>query len=649
MFGRSRRSIRFTTLFIIGFAAGPLIFIALAHGDEFGRLVGPPLFDVPRRADARGQTSLTVRALEALPEVLRGERAALVIVSTDQGNMAKLLLSSGMRRRQDGAGNGDLVPVMIVDRFETIDGGDRTSFKARGRDLMLFEGFQVNLDTGQVVPDGFGGDIRLSAGGADGPELTAVGKNKLYAFEKPLPIAPTAPGRPSSGRTVLPTDFNGRYHLIANGQISGDLELSVAEDATVAGRFRSDRNGAAYPVTGKVAADLARKIEFTIQFPRSTQMYEGLLWTEEKNAFAGTVQILDHPYSFFAVREGTSLPIGSIGPAVSTQWVAQSSPTKERLRGLSVASPRIIWTSGNHGTVLRTTDGGSSWVAKGFAGAEDLDFRDVHAVDEHKAYLLSIGEGEKSRIYKTVNGGSSWTSQMTLRDPKGFLDAIAFWDADHGIAMGDPIDGRFLILTTDDGGTHWTRSPAEGMPPALDKEGAFAASGTCLVVEGKKNVWFGTGGAHVSRVFRSTDGGRSWTAYPTPIPAGIASSGIFSVAFRDSDNGVAVGGDYEQPDGAIQVVALTTDGGRTWKTPSGRGPRGYRSGVIYLANPTKPTLVAVGPSGSDASSDDGETWFALSDAGAHAVGAVEPDAGWAVGENGSIASFRITTTLSRSP
>ena len=625
------------------------MFIAPAQGDEFGRLVGLSLFDVPRRADARGQAKLSVRALEALPEVLRGERAALVIATTDQGNMAKLLLSAGMRQRQDGGGKNDLIPVMIVDRFETIDGGDRMSFKARGRDLILFEGFQVDLDTGQVVPDGFGGDIRLSVGGADGPELTAIGSNKLYTFDRPLPVAPTSPGRPSSGRTVLATDFNGRYHLMANGQISGDLELSVAEDATVSGRFRSDRNGAAYPVTGKVAADLARKIEFTIQFPRSIQSYEGLLWTEEKNAFAGTVQILDHPYSFFAVREGTALPIGSIGSAVSTQWISQTSPTKERLRGLSVASPRIIWASGNHGTVLRTTDGGSSWTAKGFAGAEALDFRDVHAVDEHKAYLLSIGEGEKSRIYKTVDGGATWNLQMTLRDPKGFLDAIAFWDAEHGIAMGDPIDGRFLILTTDDGGTHWTRSPAEVMPPALDKEGAFAASGTCLVVEGKKNVWFGTGGAHVSRVFRSTDSGRSWTAHSTPIPAGVASSGIFSVAFRDADHGVAVGGDYKKPDGAVQVVALTSDGGRTWKTPTGRGPRGYRSGVVYLANPSRPTLVAVGPSGSDASSDDGEIWFPLSDTGAHAVGAAEPDAGWAVGENGIIARFRITSDSSRNP
>ena len=111
---------------------------------------------------------------------------------------------------------------MIVDRFETIDAGDRMSFKARGRDMILFEGFQLDLDSGQVVPEGFGGDIRLSAGGTGGPELQALGTNKVYTFEKPLPVAPASPGRPSSGRAVLPTDFNGRYSLMANGQISGD-------------------------------------------------------------------------------------------------------------------------------------------------------------------------------------------------------------------------------------------------------------------------------------------------------------------------------------------------------------------------------------------------------------------------------------------
>ncbi len=310
--GLPRRSIVRFTVCLAGIAVLPMILAGRGRGDEFGRLVGPPLFDLSQRADAHSRAKLSVRAIEALPEVLRGERAAFALVTTDQGNVAKLLLSFGMRKRAGKAGKSDLVPVLIVDRFETIDAADRMSYKARGRDTILFDGFQVDLDTGQVVPEGFGGDIRLVGSGDDGPELQALGTNKLYTFEKPLPVSASTPGRPSSGRAVLPTDFDGRYQLMANGQTSGSLEISVDPEGAVSGRFRSDRNGAVYGVTGKVAADLPRKIEFTIQFPRSKQDYEGLLWTEEKNAFAGTVQILDHPYSFFAIREGASLPSDTI-------------------------------------------------------------------------------------------------------------------------------------------------------------------------------------------------------------------------------------------------------------------------------------------------------------------------------------------------
>ncbi len=335
------------------------------------------------------------------------------------------------------------------------------------------------------------------------------------------------------------------------------------------------------------------------------------------------------------------------GSGVSAQWVVQPSPTKERLRGLSVVNSRVAWASGNRGTVLVTTDGGAVWKIKPVPGASALDFRDVHGVSERVAYLLSIGAGEKSRIYKTSDGGTSWNLQVKLQDARGFLDAIAFWDADHGIAMGDPIDGRFTILTTDDGGASWKPSSPEGMPPALDNEGAFAASGTCLVVEGDKNAWFGTGGASVTRVFRSTDRGRTWTVQNTPIPAGNASSGIFSLAFRDADHGVAVGGDYRQPDRAGQVIAITSDGGRSWTRPEGRGPRSFRSGVVYLANRSRPTLAAVGPSGADASVDGGRNWFPLSDSGAHSVDAADSASGWAVGEGGTIGRFQISLDTPR--
>src|SRR5437868_5177892 len=132
------------------------------------------------------------------------------------------------------------------------------------------------------------------------------------------------------------------------------------------------------------------------------------------------------------------LAVALSGGSSHAQWTPQVSPTKYRLRGLCVVDSKTVWASGTQGTVLRTTDGGRIWQAKSIPGAPDLDFRDIHAVDDRTAYALSIGEGEKSRIYQTTDGGNTWTVQHINRDPRGFLDAIAFWESDHGLALGDP-------------------------------------------------------------------------------------------------------------------------------------------------------------------------------------------------------------------
>jgi photosystem II stability/assembly factor-like uncharacterized protein len=324
----------------------------------------------------------------------------------------------------------------------------------------------------------------------------------------------------------------------------------------------------------------------------------------------------------------------------AAQWTRQQGGTKARLRGLAVVNADVVWASGAQGTCVRTTDGGITWKSATVPGAADLDFRDVHAADERSAYLLSIGEGEKSRIYQTADGGNSWALRFINLDPRGFLDAIAFWDADHGIAMGDPVDGRFTILTTTDGGKNWNKSPSERMPLAKKGEGAFAASGTCLVVQGDRNAWFGTGVAAISRVFRTSDRGQTWTVHDTPIAAANPSSGVFSLAFRDQNEGVAVGGDYKSPEQANRVVATTADGGRTWALPKGHGPGGYRSGVAYVPGAAEPTLVAVGPTGTDLSTDGGRTWTPLGTSGFHTVGFAGPiDGGWAAGEDGLIARW----------
>ncbi len=325
--------------------------------------------------------------------------------------------------------------------------------------------------------------------------------------------------------------------------------------------------------------------------------------------------------------------------APGAEWAQQVSGSHARLRGVIAVGDRVCWATGAGGTVLRTTDGGASWKSLNAPDGRTADFRDVHAFSDRTALILSVGAGELSRIYKTTDGGATWATSFQNHDPRGFLDAIAFWDEGHGIAQGDPVDGRFQILTTDDGGMSWHPVPLSAMPPALEGEGAFAASGTCLVVQGDHNAWFCTGGAKLARVFRSTDRGQSWSVAETPVAAGTSSSGLFSLAFRDAEHGVVVGGDYKRTETGGRVIARTEDGGSTWKLPRGPGPGAFRSAVSYVPGASTSTLVAVGPSGADISNDDGETWKPLPGPGFHAVSFAPEGAGWAVGEAGRIGRF----------
>jgi photosystem II stability/assembly factor-like uncharacterized protein len=340
------------------------------------------------------------------------------------------------------------------------------------------------------------------------------------------------------------------------------------------------------------------------------------------------------------MRTISSILLVSLCVIAEPQWTAQESGTTARLRGVSAVSRSVVWASGNGGTYARTTDGGATWQSAVVPGSAQLDFRDVHGVDANTAYLLSIGPGEQSKIYKTVNGGRAWELQFTNHSPKAFFDAFAFWDARTAIAVSDPVDGRFIIVRTTDGGVKWIETFNGNFPAAIEGEGAFAASGTCIAVQGKTNVWFGTGGAAVARVFRSTDGGETWKAASTPVTAGNSSSGIFSIAFKDARNGVIVGGDYKKEGEASNNVATTTDGGATWVLAKGPRPSGFRSAVAYVQGTRGPMLVAAGPSGSDYSTDNGASWTSLASKGFHAVSFARTGDGWAVGEGGRIAKFQ---------
>lgn len=313
----------------------------------------------------------------------------------------------------------------------------------------------------------------------------------------------------------------------------------------------------------------------------------------------------------------------------TAQWIKQDVDTAAGFRGLSVVSEKVVWASGSGGTVIRTIDGGKTWNVIAVPDAGKLDFRDIEAFDANTAYILSIGNGEASRIYKTTDGGATWLEQFRNKNESAFFDAIACWDRDNCMAMSDPVGGKYVLIQTTDGSV-WREIGTDKMAPARDGEAAFAASGTCLVTQGPRNIFLVSGGTD-ARVFRSDNRGLTWFVADTPLPKGTSGSGIFSIALRDAKNGVIVGGNYENPDGAINNLAFTTDGGRTWK--AGKGLTGYRSAVAYINNRS---IIAVGTNGTDISRDGGRTWSKFGSENLNAVASKGSRAVWAVGPNGGV-------------
>ena len=317
-------------------------------------------------------------------------------------------------------------------------------------------------------------------------------------------------------------------------------------------------------------------------------------------------------------------------------WKVQTSGLDTNLRGVSVVSlksgPHVVWASGSKGVILRSTDDGTTWRQLSVEGGSNLDFRDIEAFSADVAYVMSAGNGEQSRIYKTTDGGQTWKLQYSDKRPGFFLDSLACDSRTHCFALSDPVDGKFLVLATDDG-EHWQELPRDNMPPALPNEGAFAASGTAIALCRNGAIYFGTGGP-AARVFRSTDRGRSWKVFTTPLPA-AASSGIFGLTcVGRSKTLAAVGGDYRQPAQAGRVAIYSRDGGGTWQL-SRQQPGGFRSAVASFA---KGELVAVGTNGTDMSFDSGIRWTNTDPLNLNSV-AFAGGEGWAVGPRRTIAHF----------
>lgn len=317
--------------------------------------------------------------------------------------------------------------------------------------------------------------------------------------------------------------------------------------------------------------------------------------------------------------------------AQNVSLIAQESPIDASFRGLWVVNENIVWASGTKGSLIKTIDGGKNWEKIVVSGFEDKDFRDIVAFNDKKAYIINAGS--PAYILKTEDGGGSWQTLYQNDSPKAFLDDIGFWNENAGLVFGDPDEnGNFVLLKTENQGKTW-ENIGNLLPKPQQNEAGFAASGTIMRFKDNSHIWIGTGGGEQSRIFFSKDAGKTWQSFQTPILSGKSSQGIFSMAFKDKKNGVAVGGDYTTPNETQKVAIFTKNGGKTWQI-SKTMPTGYRSSVSYIKNNI---YICVGINGTDISKDGGKTWQNISSEGFNTVRfAPNSNIGWAVGSKGKV-------------
>jgi photosystem II stability/assembly factor-like uncharacterized protein len=320
----------------------------------------------------------------------------------------------------------------------------------------------------------------------------------------------------------------------------------------------------------------------------------------------------------------------------------QDSGTTSGLIAVSPVNPQVVWASGRSGTFVVTTNGGKTWRAGVVPGAETLQFRDVEGVSAKVAYLQSIGSNPTDfRIYKTLDGGATWTMQFQNQDPAAFYDCFAFWTPNRGISHSDSVNGVFPDLRVVDG-TNWLDISAN-MPPAQPGEGSFAASGTCVATRGGQTAWIATGVSAIARVLATRDGGDTWNAYDTPLVSS-PSAGAFTVDFRDPWNGIVGGGDLDPAFPNNAATATSSDGGVTWTLTNPPPVSGAIFGLAYAqgagngsGDGSRTVVVTANAGGAAWTPDEGTTWFTLPGVtGYWAVAFASPKAGWLVGTDGRI-------------
>jgi photosystem II stability/assembly factor-like uncharacterized protein len=336
----------------------------------------------------------------------------------------------------------------------------------------------------------------------------------------------------------------------------------------------------------------------------------------------------------------------SLTSTISAQWTSQATGFSAASRGLSQVTAldaNTVWALAYDGSGLgtnvqeftKTTNGGVTWTAGTIdVGNTVWELNNISPISATTAWVSAINNitGDANNgvgyISKTSDGGVTWTPQCeTCFQVAGssFLNGVYFWNANVGVAYGDPEGTEYEIWRTTDGGTNWTRVPGASIANPLSGEYGYNSS----PIAAGGTLWFPT---NKGRLYRTTDQGATWTAAQAPLTdfgaALPANSG--SAIFSSATNGylLKTSGTVAVP---VYTYYTTTNGGTTWGT--GTTFTGTRRILNYIPGTT--TIVATSqaaPVGTSISTNNGATWTeveALEQRGASAF--LNGSTGWCAG------------------
>lgn len=277
-----------------------VLLIQPSRGDHFDDHNADVLSTVPQSMAVQAVKSLSSTQISQMPHPLEGHSASgFLIVRTDQGNWSKLLVRYARIKKP---GTDDPMDLLLIERLVTYPADARRGLEADKSNVYLFPGFALDLDIGQIVPEGTGEDVRLEAQ-EGGVKLNAMEKATLYAVGRPLVKSNTeAAGKRKFGQGAIQADdFAGDYRLEADGKWSGNVTLKVDESGMVTGTYISDETGQTYDISGRTG-NPNNRITFKISFPMTQQEFEGYLWSRNRSRIAGVTHMLGRPFGFVMDR-----------------------------------------------------------------------------------------------------------------------------------------------------------------------------------------------------------------------------------------------------------------------------------------------------------------------------------------------------------